>query len=179
MAKDPIRLVVTGALAREILRLSKKDAKLLAALADDWIARIDSTALNAYLLDANTTRELLTRRFRRDPAGTLGDLNALAQKERTRSARPASKRRRSRHRLTAVEITRLKEGVLTFLQANGWSTRKEITEAAGIPTPSLYTRVITELREGGVIRARGEKAKTSYALSPPPKPRKRKRPAKR
>jgi len=87
-------------------------------------------------------------------------------KKRAKTARkakgtPAPKRRR---RLSKQQIERLKQRVVEFLREHGWASRKQVIEGAGIPTPSIYSRVMGELREAGKVKAKGDKAKRLYAL---------------
>ncbi len=175
-----MNLMLTETLAKEILRVSRTDDKLLRALAQEWIRRVTPELLYPYLLSDGVAASLLAERLRRSPEQTLADLSRLADGRRPpraaakpkRGRKPAKKVRTTktpgkgqRQRLTPEEIGRLKEKVVRFLGANGWSTRKQISVAAAIPTPSLYNRVVTELREAGQLVAKGEKAKRVYSLA--------------
>ena len=68
-------------------------------------------------------------------------------------------------RRTAEEIEQMKAQVLALLGSQSWATRKEISAAAGITSPAIYRRVISELRSEKKIISEGYKALTHYALS--------------
>ena len=54
--------------------------------------------------------------------------------------------------------------MLGYLAFHGWSTRKQITAGVGIPSPSIYARVMAELLDSGKVIAKGEKAKRVHGL---------------
>jgi hypothetical protein len=182
-----MNLVVSDALAKEILRLGRSDAKLLRALAADWIDRIDPAALYPFLLGDGIAVDLLAQRLKKDPDRTLAALERIeggkhvagpgrrgpkaAKKYKAAKAPKAAKvalRRAGkgkRVRLSKPQVEKLKAAVVAFLGSHPWTTRKAISEAARIPTPSLYNRLIAELRADKRLVSKGEKAMRVYALA--------------
>ena len=77
-------------------------------------------------------------------------------------ATPAAKMRR---RLTADEVMVAKDKVKSYLRTHTWATRNELIEAANLTTPSIYRRIINELKDSGDIISKGEKSKTVYGLN--------------
>ena len=68
-------------------------------------------------------------------------------------------------RLSKDQVEAFKGAVVAFLRSHPWATRKQIREAASVPTPSLYNRIIAELRAEKKLLAKGEKARRVYALA--------------
>lgn len=184
-----MNLVVSDALAKEILRLGRSDAKLLRALAAEWIARIDPAVLHPYLLGGGVALDLLADRLKKEPDRTLAELARLEAgknvatpvprsapaPKRSKPAKTKAKakakaplkrgRKGKRVRLSTAQLEQLKAAVVAFLGGHPWATRKQICEAANVPTPSLYNRVVTELRGEKKLVSKGEKAKRVYALA--------------
>jgi cobalamin biosynthesis Mg chelatase CobN len=89
--------------------------------------------------------------------------------------KPATGGGPKRRRLNQGQIAELKERIVDYLGSVPAASRKQIIESADIPTPSIYNRVIGELRDTGMVSVEGEKAKAVYFLNKKAKsPKKRK-----
>lgn len=77
------------------------------------------------------------------------------------AGRPGIQRRT---RLPRAQIATLKDEVVSYLGSVDSASRKQIIEAAGIPTPAIYNRIVGELREEGLVGSQGQKAKAVYFL---------------
>ena len=69
-----------------------------------------------------------------------------------------------RIRLTAEQVQAAKEKILKLLGSQTWGTRKELVEAAALPTQAAYRRIVVELMDAGKILAKGERSKRVYGL---------------
>jgi hypothetical protein len=161
-----MELMIKGDFAKQLLAQAKNDRGLAEALARQYVASVDPSALRAYLLTPQVALGLLTDRLRKQPEQTLVALLKLpegkAVARRARAAAPA--KRPQRQRLSAERIEQIKDHVRRFLAAHPWSNRKQIATTAGIPTPAIYNRIISELKQAGLVVAKGQKAKTVYAV---------------
>lgn len=179
-----MQLTLTGSLAKQLADRTKGDRQLAMTLAAELLAQRDPMSVARYLLDRNTALALIADRLQNAPQQTLRELGDLpartpghTRQKRTRgAAKPAAKPARAagaghraakaggRLRLSSAQIEALKVAVRGFLARHGWATRKQISEAARLPTPSIYNRVMNELQGTGEVKARGEKAKRVYGL---------------
>jgi len=169
---------VSDDLARQILALTKTDSSLATALAQQLLKTIEPQALHAYLLTPEVALNLLTQRLKKQPERTLEELSRLAQRVGRRatargdgarrgpaaSAVRKTRRYRKRQRLSPEELGKMKSEVTSFLARHPWANRKQITEAARIPTQAIYNRIIAELKHAGQVISRGEKSKTVYSI---------------
>ena len=182
-----MKMPITVSFAREIVREAKDNSKLLSMLAGELAKVVDRDALAEYLLDDEMARQLLAQRLAKAPDRTLSDLERLARGKSVPSngaaARRAAAPRKTaakaatapkaaksggkgrRHRLTATEVESYKREILDFLSKNPDSNRKAISGAVGLPTPSIYNRLMGELKNSGQVRSQGQKSKTVYTLT--------------
>lgn len=169
-----MELTIKGELMRYLFALTKQDNRVAQALAWQWIQEIDPTALHAYLLSADVAQRLLADRLKQDPEGTLMALGKLPprtspprRRGRPSGRRPAAAKKNGRGakrpRYGAEKITKIKEQIHNYLTKNPWSNRKSISQAVRIPSQALYHRIMTEMRDGGLIASKGQKSKTVYA----------------
>jgi len=163
-------LTLSGEFAKQIFTMTKKDGKLAEALARQFLASIEPTALARYLLSTDVAAALLADRIREAPEQTYRQLLALSGQPAARVGKVAAPPRaartrgaRKRHRLTAQEITRIKQQVRSFLGAHPWSNRRQIGAAVAFPSLAAYNRIMTELRASGEILCQGDRSKTIYA----------------
>lgn len=161
-------LVLTGALAKQILVMAKKDGKLAQTLAEQFLRTIDPATIADYLLSADVAVGLLADRIKKNPEATLRELQALPlgggrPTKKVAAPRVAAKRGK-RIRLTPGQIEKIKSDVRRFLQQKPWSNRKQISKAAHFPSLAAYNRIMAELRAASIIQSKGEKSKTVYAL---------------
>jgi hypothetical protein len=180
--------------------------------AGQWLDAVPAEAMYAYLLDADTALELLTRMLRKDPKKAVAELQRLASGKRPagrggrKPARAAKKRKAApargrkakkapgkaakkapgkaakkapgkaprraakkakagrRNRMTPEQSEQVKKRIRAFLTKSPWSTRKEISQHAGISSQAVYRRIMGELRSAGEVISKGQKAKAIYAL---------------
>ena len=169
-----------GEFVSQLVLMAKKDPKLARAMAAEVMTGMDLEALGVYLMRGDVAVGLLTARIMRDPATTLAELHALEQSAspsakkppRTKRAvkapvrkKPAAPARTTRKRLTRDEAEQKKSAILTYLDKNPWSGRKQITAVAQVSTQAVYARLMSELKNAGVVVSRGQKAKTRYAVA--------------
>ncbi len=181
-----------GQFVNQLVSMSKNDPKLARALAQEVMEGMDLDALGAYLLRGGAAVDLLTERLMADPAGTLQDLHALETPKakpkkkgakkgaKSKAKKPAAKKPAAkkpvakkaaaakpatRKRLTRDEAEQKKAAIVAFLKKNPWSGRKEIAAVAQVNTQAVYARLMSELRNAGVVVSRGVKAKTRYAAA--------------
>jgi hypothetical protein len=181
-----MELMIKGDFAKQLLAQAKSDRGLAEALARQYVASVDPAALRVYLLTPQVALALLAERLRKHPEQTIVDLQKLPEGKpgarapgKTRATKAVkAPRRRKRQRLSTARIEQIKDHVRKFLGSHPWSNRKRIATTASIPTPAIYNRIITELKQAGLIIAKGQKAKTVYALKGA-KPAKAATPAKR
>jgi hypothetical protein len=180
-----MELTIKGEFAKHFVAQAKKDQSLADALAREYVATVDRLALRKYLLTRDVALGLLADRLRKRPEQTFGELSKLASggppAQRSTGHRPVAARKRKRQRLSTARVGQIKDQVRKFLAAHPWSNRKQIAAAGGIPTPAIYNRIMGELRQARLVVARGQKAKTVYAVkgAKPSKSRPAKRGAKR
>jgi hypothetical protein len=174
-----MELTIKGELMRYLFALTKQDTRVAQALAWQWIQEIDPTSLHAYLLSADVAQRLLADRLKQDPEGTLMALGKLPprttpprRRGRPPGRRPAGTKKTAakkngkgtkRPRYGAEKISSIKQQIHQYLAKNPWSNRKSINKAVKIPSQALYHRIMTEMRDGGLISAKGQKSKTVYA----------------
>lgn len=101
-----------------------------------------------------------------------------AKKVAKKAAAPKAGIRR-RKRLSKAQIASVKGKVVDYLGSTAAASRKQIIEAADIPTPALYNRIIGELRDARIVASEGEKAKAVYFLAKKTAGRKKARKTKR
>lgn len=101
-----------------------------------------------------------------------------AKKVAKKAAAPKAGIRR-RKRLSKAQIASVKGKVVDYLGSTAAASRKQIIEAAAIPTPALYNRIIGELRDAHIVASEGEKAKAVYFLAKKTAGRKKARKTKR
>jgi hypothetical protein len=178
-----MELTLTGNLAKQLLTRTKGDTQLAAALAAEYLAQVDPMDMARYLLTPQAALGLLVERLQTAPESTMRELSVLQDRQRgaarpTRGGRkakattkpapkPAAKttaKPGKRVRLSEKEIDGLKNAVRSLLQRHGWATRKQICDAAELPTMSIYNRVMAELQRSGEVAAKGEKGKRVYGL---------------
>jgi hypothetical protein len=177
-------LMLSGEIAKHIFTMTKKDAKLAQAMAQQFLSAIDPGAIAGYLLTADVARRLLAERIKREPERTLRELQALTgggrpgRRGRTtgrRSKGPEAplgqgaaaargRRGRRRHRMSSEQVAALKEQVRGFLARGRWANRRELSAAVPFPSLAAYNRIMGELRNEGIVRSKGEKSKTVYGI---------------
>jgi len=163
-------LVLTGALAKQIISMAKKDSKLAQTLAEQFLRSVDPAALARYLLSADVAVALLADRIKKNPEATLRELQALPvggqgrAKRLAAAARPAAAKGGKRIRMTPGQVEKLKSDVRRFLQQRPWSNRRQLSKAVAFPSLATYNRILGELRAASIVQSKGEKSKTVYAL---------------
>jgi hypothetical protein len=165
----PVEITLTAPLAAEVLALAKKDRGLAHALAQHLLATIDKARIANFLLGNGVAAALLTERLRSDPDGTLRALAGRPGVRRQGSAGVAAagrtrQREKSRHRLTADAVQRLKGQVREFLAAHPNASRKAVTEAVQFPSVASYNRLMGELKAAKEVIQRGTRSKSTYSL---------------
>lgn len=168
-----MELTISGEFAQKLIGLLKKDKALAQSMAADWVERVDPPAMAAYLLTPEVAVQLLASRLVSEPGRTLEELSALAAARGSRRKRGQAAARKGkqevaapqRRRLTARQIAGLKKRIVAFLGGVQAASRKQIIEAARVPTPALYNRVMGELREEGLVASEGIKARAVYFLA--------------
>lgn len=173
-----MELIFQGALATEILAHAKKNPTLLRGLARQWVDQVDPAEMAALLLSRDKALELLTDRFVKSPEATLNALmemstqpsgrrvakNAAGWPARRRSSKSKPVTRKHGRQHSRGQIEQMRAAVLDFLSTHPWSSRKEITAAANIPSRGVYIGVLRGLRNSGQIVGRGDRATRVYAL---------------
>ena len=165
-----------GDFVDQLVSKAKKDPELALALAHEVMGMVDPQKLEAYLMAGDVPADLLTSRLMADPAATLAELHALAErlnpprkkprkkpKKVARAKKAPAKKPARRKRLTREEAEKKKAAIVAFLKKNPWSGRRQIAEVAEVETQAVYARLMSELRETGQVVSRGQKAKTRYA----------------
>lgn len=184
-----MELTISGKVAEQVLGLVKRNRPLAETVAQQLVDRYGAEKLAQFLLNEGALVDLLADRLVDEPQETLAALEDMSDgsgskvkkavskptpkaaskapkavsKPKTLASKPASAPRR--RRLNDGQLSSLKDKIVEFLASVDAGSRKQIIENADIPTPSIYNRVINELREAGVIAARGEKAKAVYYLT--------------
>ena len=165
---------ITGDFVRQIL--ATKNARLARALAGQFLAAIEPSALAGFLLTRDVALGLLADRLRRDPGGTIrvliklpgrrGSLRALRGASSPALPRPGrgAPGRKRRKRMTQAEVADLKGQVKAFLAKHRWATRRQLTQVVDLPTQAIYRRIMEELQNEGHVISRGIKANVTYAL---------------
>jgi len=175
-----MQLALTPEILKTLADQLADNPRLANTLAQHLLAVTNKLAMANYLLADGVAYKLLTERLRAKPKKTLMEVAGLTEGARAPEPRAARRRGRpkakaaikrppkakpkARQRLSARQSAGLKRRVVTFLKANPGATRAQIEEAVSFPSPSVYTRVIKELKAERLVVQKGERAKAIYAL---------------